>query len=154
MKLLMTPAEVAAACFGGDANIAAEYITDTAIAAAQRRYLRPVLGESLCAAVGDGRYGDLCSDYLKPALALYVKKMVLPLLSAQPGILGVVSYSGQGFGAASDKEVAALARAAKTEADIVMRMCVEYLETSSTDYPEYDPRETADRIKLKGGIAL
>ena len=55
MELLMTPAEVVEAAFGGGDVIDAAIVTESAVLTAQRRYLRPVFGVSFYGALEQGR---------------------------------------------------------------------------------------------------
>lgn len=151
----MTPAEAAERCFGGETNMAGEFVTESAILAAQRKYLKPVFGAELWAELESGGYPAFTEDYVKPALALYVKKLVLPVLAAQAGALGIVSYGGQNFAGASDKSVAALAAAVKSQADTLMKICIEHIEASPDAFPEYDPRRNVKKsVNADGGVVL
>ena len=60
MELLMTPAEVVEAAFGGGDVIDAAIVTESAVLTAQRRYLRPVFGVSF--------YGALEQEGTVPSL--------------------------------------------------------------------------------------
>ena len=75
MELLMTPAEVVEAAFGGGDVIDAAIVTESAVLAAQRRYLRPVFGVSFYGALEQGRYGAFLAEYVRPALALFVMRL-------------------------------------------------------------------------------
>ena len=90
MELLMTPAEVVEAAFGGGDVIDAAIVTESAVLAAQRRYLRPVFGVSFYGALEQGRYGAFLAEYVRPALALFVKYLVLPDAAVRLGRLGIV----------------------------------------------------------------
>ena len=95
MELLMTPAEVVEAAFGGGDVIDAAIVTESAVLAAQRRYLRPVFGVSFYGALEQGRYGAFLAEYVRPALALFVKYLVLPDAAVRLGRLGIVRFGGE-----------------------------------------------------------
>ena len=155
MKTLITPAEVSALCFGGDSNITAGFITDSVIIAAQRKYVFPVLGEGLWAAIEQERYARLVSDYIKPALALYVKYLVLPSISSQTGMLGVVRYGGQNFSGADSQNFVRLLKSVKTEADALLKVCSEHIESSNAAYPEYNPEQNVlNSVAITGGVVI
>lgn len=155
MKLLITPAEVAADCFNGDANLRDEFIKDSAILTAQRKYIYPLLGKSLWNALENKKYDALADGYVKPALALYVKAVVLPAVYSQAGIMGVVQYAGRNFTGAAAGSFADLLKSIRNEADTMMRICMEHIETRAADYPEYDPRENAGKkFSVQGGVVL
>ena len=92
MELLMTPAEVVEAAFGGGDVIDAAIVTESAVLTAQRRYLRPVFGVSFYGALEQGRYGAFLAEYVRPALALFVKYTCCPMrLSGSAGSASCVS---------------------------------------------------------------
>ncbi len=66
MELLMTPAEVVEAAFGGGDVIDAAIVTESAVLTAQRRYLRPVFGVSFYGALEQGRYGAFLAACARP----------------------------------------------------------------------------------------
>jgi len=151
----MTPAEVSALCFGSDPNIAADFINESTILTAQRRFVLPVTGKDLWTELEKDRYSALLNDYIKPSLALYVKYLVLPAISCQPGILGVVQYSGQNFGSADAEAFARLRKEVRNEADSMMKICSDHMGVSATLYPEYDPHENIlNSVNTKGGVVL
>lgn len=154
MKLFITPAEVAAMAFGGEGRGIEAHMDDAVIASAQRKFLKPVLGE-LYVALEAGRYGALLSDYVKPALAQWVRYLVLPSLSAQAGAAGVVQYGGSGFDAAGDKSLARLLRRTRGNAGTLTLDMVEHIEANGDDYPEYRAQDNVlNRIGISGGLVL
>lgn len=70
----MSPAEAAAAAFG-DAGVT---VGESAVYAAQCKYIEPVLGAEMCAALAEGRHAEMLGEYVKPALAMFVKYAMLP----------------------------------------------------------------------------
>ena len=77
--------------------IDAAIVTESAVLAAQRRYLRPVFGVSFYGALEQGRYGAFLAEYVRPALALFVKYLVLPDAAVRLGRLGIVRFGGEYF---------------------------------------------------------
>lgn len=153
MKLLMTTAEIARTAFGG--NIAADAIGDSAVIAAQLRYLKPVLGNSFYKAVEEGKYERFVEEWIKPALALFVKYMVLPSVAFRIAELGVVRFEGDFFHAASSEDISRLRRVAKSDARTALAAAVEHVESSPASYPEYDVRRNIRRrISVEGGIVM
>ncbi len=155
MKLLITPAEVSALCFGGDQNMTADFIKDSSILTAQRKFIFPVTGQSLWAELERNRYPSLVNGYIKSALALYVKYLILPAIYSQAGMLGVVQYAGQGFGSAGKDEFLKMRGVVKREADSLVRILSEHLESSSGSYPEYDASENIlNSFNIGGGVVV
>lgn len=149
----MTPAEVAGRAFGG--NVSPDAVGESAVVAAQLRYIKPVLGSSLYTALEKGAHAPLVEEWIKPALALFVKYMVLPSVAFRTGELGVVKFAGDYFHAADANDVASLRRIARSEAETALSAAVAHIEASAADYPEYDSRESvANRLCVIGGIVL
>ncbi len=150
----MTPSEVAALAFGGENNVRMEFVTEAAIVTAQHRFLRPLLG-TLYGALEGGRYPQLLDGYVKAALAQWVKFLILPALSAQTGVMGVVQYEGPGFSGAGDKALNRLLRRTRSDAYALTDSLVEHIESSPAAYPEYDPSENIrNTVSIAGGIVL
>lgn len=150
----MTPSEVALTAFGGENNVLMDAITEAAIASAQQKFLRPVLG-GLYGALENGQYTELLEGFVKAALAQWVKYMVLPALSAQTGALGVIQYSGQGFSGAGDKALARLLHRTRSDARALTDTLIRHIESSPDEYPEYRPKDNAaNKVSIAGGVIL
>lgn len=155
MKLLITPAEIAEMAFGGVENVASGALGEGTIASAQNRYVKPVLGAGLYAALEQGRYPELLDEWIKPALAQFVKFTVLPSLSAQIGTLGVVMYEGVGFTPADKEAVKLLLRRVRTDAESLLAAAVDHIESVPAKYPEYVENENVkNRVSMIGGVML
>lgn len=155
MELLMTPAEVVAAAFGGGDVIDAAIVTENAVLAAQRRYLRPVFGVSFYGALEQGRYGAFLAEYVRPALALFVKYLVLPDAAVRPGRLGIVRFGGEYFEPADGAALKLLRERVRAEAETSLAAAVERLEAAPAEFPEYDSRENIRRrLSVAGGVVL
>lgn len=155
MKILVNAAEVAALAFGGDEEAMCGVVDDVVIAAAQDKYLRPVLGDALLAAVGDGKYSGLLGTYLQPAIAWWVRFLALPAIHTQVGAAGVVSYGGNGFMPADDKSLRRLLRLTRGKAETLTRLLMRHVESMPEEYPEYEPENNIlNRASIAGGIVL
>lgn len=153
MKLLMTPAEVVGMVFGE--GIPPDIIGDSTVMAAQLRYMKPVLGDSFYKALEEGRYTAFVGEWVKPALALFVKYMVLPAVAFHTGELGVVQFGGDHFHAAEAKDIAGLRRVVRSQAETALYAVVLHIESSPDTYPEYDSDENIKRrISVSGGIVM
>lgn len=137
MKLLITPSEVAAIAFDHTEAFRPESVTEAAILTAQRKFIKPVLG-SLYAELLDGKHADLLSEYIKTPLALYVKWVILPLLSVQSGNTGVVQVRSGNFLPADTRTLARIRRRIKTDANTLVRCAVEHILENPSDYPGCD----------------
>lgn len=77
IQTLITPAEVYDIAYSSVAQYTpVEVITEVDILTAEQRYLVPVIGERLYAAISSGEYTSLVSDYIAPTLSLYVREVV------------------------------------------------------------------------------
>lgn len=155
MKLLMSPAEVEAAAFGDMGGQNGALVSESAVYAAQCKFIKPVLGPKMSAALEEGSYAEFAEEYVKPALAMFVKYAVLPSVAARAGALGVVNFSGECFDAADNEAVRRLRDAVRSDAEALLAAAVGHIEASSGEYPEYDPRENIkNRVSIGGGIVL
>ncbi len=75
---LITAAQVVELAFKGCDYTPAEMVTEPSIESAQRRFLLPILGESLITALLAGSYPDLLEEYVEPALAQYARVEMTP----------------------------------------------------------------------------
>lgn len=105
-----------------------QMITPSVIAAAQQKYLEPVVGKAMIEAIYEDRYIPLFEDYVAPAIALYVRYLV------------------DGAGAPTAKQVLDRARQ-------MNRRLSDHLEESSSSYPEYESSANIlKRCAINGGF--
>lgn len=153
--LLIRPPEVAALAFGGTERLNPSLIDEAAILAAQQKFLYPVVGAALYDALGQGRYPALMETYVRPALALWVRWLILPQLAAQAGSAGVVGCTAPGLEPVSTRALGDLRMSARSQAAALMHVLVEELEADAKRYPEYDPaKNILNRITLDGNLVL
>ena len=155
MQTLITPAEVIDAAFGGAASgVRENSVTAAAIISAQRKFIRPVLGP-LYDRLADESYAGFLKEYVLPALALYVKFLLLPTLAHTVGGLGVVTHKGANFSPSSARELAALRKRTRADAHSMMRRAVEHVEANPAAFPGYDPvRNILNRRSVSSDIVL
>lgn len=150
MLLLITPAEVAALAFPGTLDPAGSFINESSIVSAQQKFLKPVLGS-----LYDKVTGTLLTDYVKPALAQWVRYLVLPSIAAQVGSTGVIAPRGQNFESVSPMSVAALRARAKADAKALTKRMVEYIEANPAVFSDYKHDENVlSRVSTTGGVVL
>ena len=155
MNVMITPAEVVALAFGCGSEPLCGEISEATIVAAERKYLVPVFGAEMVENMKSGGCQELVVDYVKPALALYVKRLVLPALAVKVGAAGVVSYLGEGFEKVDDATLARLLRRVKADADALIDRAVEIIEESPDDYPDYCVGcNVRHRVNLASGVVL
>lgn len=152
MRTIITPAEVVEYAFGPAGAALRRPQTEAATEAAERIYLVPALGEELCAALRDGRYPELL-ERVKPALALYVRSLLLPELAVQAGAGGVGRVEGDTFRAASAGEVRELAASARRQAGALTEGALGILRASPQDYPEWKAADGRGAV-MRCGVLL
>ena len=92
-RLLITPQEVLDRAFCSGEYLPPERISEELILAATERYIRPVTGVRLLEAMASGAHADLKSDFLLPALALGIRRLLVPELGLQVGACGLAAAS-------------------------------------------------------------
>ncbi len=154
MTTLITSAEALALAFEAPGTVDESFVSEAVIISAERKFLRPVLGgvyEEMLA----GGHADLLDKYVKLPLALYVKWMALPQMSARGGNMGVVQLRTGNFSPAGDATLSAIRKRIKSDARALMLRAVEHVESSPALYPGYDPEQNIlKRNSIAGGIIL
>lgn len=152
MRTLITPAEVAALAFPGSLDPHGGFIAESSILSAQQKFLKPVLNR-LCDSLEN--YPALLDEYVKPALAQWVRFLVLPSIAAQVGSAGIVAPRGQNFESVSPMSAAALRSRAKADARALTLRMVEYIEAHREEFLEYDPAANVlSRVSATGNVVL
>ena len=150
MELIITPSEVVRIAFAPSEFVREEAITESAILAAQQKFILPALN-GLYDALLAGRYPELKTGYVAPVLALYVKLLVLPALAAQAGTTGITEPRSDCFDPVSDNRLRFLLRRVRNEARALMRPLVEKIESEPERYPDYDPNKNILHQTLSAG---
>ena len=154
MKLLITPAQVAETAFHAPDFITADAVSETTILAAQQKFIRPVFG-ALYNRLCEGAYPDFVAEYIVPALALYVKLLMLPSLSVQAGTAGVVEVNSGNLAKASDTKLRYAVRRLRSDASALIECATEHVEANQAIYPEYDTRNNIrNRCSIDGQVVL
>lgn len=153
MKNIITPAEAVALAFGAGEYVPPEAVSEADIAAASHRYIEPVTGAALAAALADGAYPTLRDDYAAPALALGVRLLVQPSFDVRTGCAGsVVQRTATAEPAPAEARAAAL-RSVRTRMRELLRRLGRHLDDRAADYPEYDPdANILNRCTTDGGF--
>lgn len=154
MSTLISPKEVIDTAFNGSPVIESFEIPESIILAAEQKFIKPVLG-NLFPNLQSGSHSSLLSEYIKPALAYYVKLLLIPTMSVQTGMMGVVRWKGDNFAPADNKYISALSKSTRSQANTLMQRAVDHIESNPAAYPEYDPAENVlNRISICSSIVL
>lgn len=153
MKNIITPAKAVSLAFGEGEYMPPESLSDADIAAAAHRYLEPVTGARLAAALAAGEYPALRDDYAAPALALGVRLLVQPSLDIRTGRAGSVVQRSTTAEPASAEARAAAMRSVRCRMRELLRRLGRHLDEHAADYPEYDPdANILNRCTTDGGF--
>ncbi|MBO7330933.1 MAG: hypothetical protein J6U52_03975 [Alistipes sp.] len=149
---IITPAEVVGLAFSDGGYLAPDVIAEADIAVAVERWVEPVVGEGVLQAVADGKYSELKSDYLLPAIALYTRLLVQPRLNGATGQLGL-TVGGGSARAASDALRREHLRAIKERARMALKRLSTYLDAHAGQIAEYDEKcNILKRCSCDGGF--
>ncbi len=127
---MMSPTEVIDVAFSTGEYVAVSAITEAAIAAAQQRYLLPLLGKELIEAIVRGDYEELREEYIAPTLGILTR--IESQLAAYPP-----------------------SATERSRAKLFLQNLTDYLNGASEEYAEYDAERNAmNRCKIVSGIVL
>lgn len=153
MKTLITPHKVAQLVFGDDEYLAAGGVTEADIAAAEVRYIRPVLGAALHERLLEGAYADFVTNYLAAPIARYTRLMVQSQLDIRTDRGGTTAPKPDGAQPASEEARCRQRRALLIEARALLRRASRHLADHREEFPEYDPRcDIFNRCSIDGGL--
>ncbi len=153
MNLLISAREVIALAFGPQDQIDDRVVNDFKIEAAQAKFIAPALG-GLYFVCLDARYHEFLQNFIKPALAHFVKYSLLPDLHLKAGNAGIVRNRTAQSDSASDRQVALLRREALEVGNALLRKAIEHVEASPETFLEYSPDERLRQRIFNGGIIL
>lgn len=151
-NVIITPAEVIRLAFADGGYVAPEAIGEGDITAAVSRWVEPVAGAAVCAAVASGRYPDL-KPHLATAAAACTRLEVQPRLNVRTGQAGLTEPAGIFAAAAAESARIELMRSLKVQAHAMLLRLTEYLDENAASIPEYDPRANVlKRCRTDGGF--
>ena len=152
--LLITAAEVLETAFPSNEYVPEGMIVPARIETAQLGFLRPVFGK-LYDKLGEEPYAAFCRTYIKPALAYYVRYLMVDEQCAAIGAAGVRQNKSAYKEAVPDSRLHRLRRQARNDADTLLDKAIDYVENNPAMFPEYDPKENIRRrVLIKGGFIL
>lgn len=148
MRSLITPAEVLSSAFSPEEMYTSAAVSELDIAAAEERYLVPVLGRALYDKLLAGNYQSLRLNYIIPQVAAWTRYMVEPLLASRCHVCHTAKPS-----AAENEALEERRRSLKLQARALTRALVEHLNTSAALYAEYNPTNNPlNRCSIDGNI--
>lgn len=153
MQTLITPKQAVALAFSDGEQAPAGAVTDSDLAAAEARYIVPVIGKSLHEKLLAGAYPELLAGYVAPAAALFARVVAQPRLgiSTLPG--GLAAPRSDGYQPAAEAAVRRLQRMLRGKARTLLRRAAAHIAAYSDDYPEYDAEQDIfNRCRIDGDL--
>ena len=135
MNTLITPAQAVASAFTDGEYLAPEAIGEGDIAAAEQRYIVPVIGRALHETLLAG----LTAEYLAAPIALFTRIAVQPRLDIRTGQCGTVAPKSSSYQPADAQSLRELQRSLRRQVRTLLRRAAEHLEAHAAEFPEYDP---------------
>ena len=155
MNTLITAAQVIRLAFAPDDCLPPDAVAESDIAAAEARYLIPVIGQRLHQRLLKGASADctFVADHLAAPLALFTRALIQPRLDLRTGRSGSTVPKSDTATPAGDSARRALRAALLAEARALLRQAVTRIEELPATYPEYDPaRNILKRCSLDGKL--
>ena len=153
MRTVITPEQTVALAFGEGNYLSADIISSADIAAAQHRYIVPIVGEELLDMILDGDYSELVGEYVAPALAYATRLIVQPAINLRMGDSGLVAPRGEAMESPDESAVEALMGSLKIRTRQLLKRLSAFLNQNSEDFPEYKPESNVlNRCSIDGGF--
>ena len=141
MNTLITPAQAVALAFADGEYLAPESVTQSDIAAAEQRYIVPVIGRRLYEKLLSGSHAGFTTEYLAAPAALFTRIALQPRLDVGTGQCGTVAPKSAAYQPAGTQALRELQRSLRRQARTLLRRAAEHLETHAAEFPEYDPHK-------------
>lgn len=150
---LITPQQAVRRAFGDGEYLPAGVIAEADVAAAEQRYVVPVIGRTLYEKLLTGAEADFTRAYLADAVALFTRLTVQPRLDIRTGRCGTMAPKTDWGQPAGDAALCRLRKSLRREAMTLLRRAADYLATHAAEFPEYDPRQDlSNRCSTDGGL--
>lgn len=139
MNTLISPAQVLRRAFTPDEPLPPATIDEATVAAAEHRYIVPVIGPALYKRLLAGDHADFRDSFLAAPIALFARLIVQPRLDIRTGQCGTAAPKGDFGQPAAATALRTRQRALRTEARTLLRRASEHLAAHWNEFPEYDP---------------
>ena len=151
--MLISPSRALRLAFGAEEPLPPGTVTEADIAAAEERYIRPVIGRQLHERLLAGDYPTLVDDFLAAPTALFVRVMIQPRLDIRTGRGGTASPYADDARPADAEQLRVRRQALLAEARTLLRRAARHLTAHRDEYPEYDPhQDILNRCSLDGNF--
>lgn len=137
MSALITPQEVIDIAFAANTNMSPDSISEVVIHIAERKYIKPALG-NLYEELHTKEYQKFAEEYIKPALAYFVKCEIMPSLAVSLSNNGLALASPQYMATATDKQRQMLYDSELHKANLLLNEAIEYIHKHVEKFPMFD----------------
>ena len=135
MANLITAQEVIELAFAENSNMREESISDTSIRIAEIKYIKPVFG-NMYSMLGT-TYATFTNEYLKPALAYFVKCEIVSSIAIDMSNSGIAVANPQYQSAASDKQRQRLYDSEMSKAKVLLDDALAYISAHAEEFPDF-----------------
>lgn len=150
---LITPQQAVRRAFGDGEYLSAGAVAEADIAAAEQRYVVPVLGRALYEKLLAGAYAGFTSAFLADAVALFTRLAVQPRLDIRTGRCGTTAPKTDLGQPAGDAALRRQRTSLRREAMTLLRRASDHLAAHADEFPEYDPHsDLFNRCTTDGGF--
>ncbi len=155
MQPLISSEEVLSLAFSRQEYLPYDLPSPQQILSAQERYIRPVVGEALYKALGEGAYPELLANFVAPVIAYGVRSLLLGQLRLKIATGGLMEPSGEGWKAISAESLRAAQQALRSQFEPLRSRLDRELKYLSEQglLPEYEPTlNVRERCRIYGGF--
>ncbi len=153
MKNLITNEQVISLAFGDGEYLSPEVVLDSDIAAAEDRYILPVVGAELYEALLKGSYKDLLDNFVAPALAMAVRTMIQPALNVRTGQAGLQISSSLRADSSTKTAMQTLQKSLRLRRQTLLKRLSNYLKNHASEIPDYNPgHDAVQKCCIDGGF--
>ncbi|WP_346700363.1 hypothetical protein [uncultured Alistipes sp.] len=153
MNTLISPLQLLKLAFREGEYLPPETFGEADIAAAEQRYIVPVIGPELHEKLLAGDHADFRNTYLATPLALFTRLALQPRLDIRTGQCGTTAPKSSWSQPADDEARLRHRHALRCEARTLLRRASDYLENNRDEFPEYRPEKNIfNRCMTDGGF--
>lgn len=153
MNTLISPLQLLKLAFREGEYLPPETFGEADIAAAEQRYIVPVIGPELHEKLLAGDHADFRNTYLAAPLALFTRLALQPRLDIRTGQCGTTAPKSSWSQPADDEARLRHRHALRCEARTLLRRASDYLENNRDEFPEYRPEKNIfNRCTTDGGF--
>lgn len=153
MQTLITPKQAVALAFADGEQVPPGAIDQNDLAAAETRYVVPVIGKTLYEKLLAGAYPELLAGYVAAPAALFARVVAQPRLDIRTGPDGLTAPKSDYYQPAGEAAARRLQRSLREKARTLLRRATAYIAAHGDDYPEYDAEQNIfNRCRIDGNL--